>query len=378
VTVTTARYRTRTETGEAVDVAVIGGGIAGMSVAGELAGSRTVAVLEREDALGSHATGRSAAALLESYGSAQVRALTRASRRLLEAADTETPLLTPRPLLWTAEAPHVDAVADLLAERPGLRSISPADARAMCPVLRPDTLAAAALEPEAHDIDVAAVLRMYVTRASMAGAVVHRSCRLDHAERADGRWVLHHASGALRAEVVVNAAGAWADEVATLFGAAPRGLRPLRRTIAVARTRQPVSPAWPLVAAVDEAFYFRPEGPHVLISPADETPSPPCDARPDESDVALAIERVNRVSDLDIRSVVTTWAGLRTFTPDRNPVVGFDPHVPGLFWLAGQGGFGIQTAPALARLAAALIRDDPGSATSLGVDPADLSPTRLG
>ena len=344
--------------------------MAGMSIAGELAGSRTVAVLEREEDLGYHATSRSAAALLESYGSIEIRALTRASRRLLAAADTTTPLLTPRPLLWIADGAHADAVADLLAEQPDLRAISPADAEAMCPVLRGDTLAAAAVEIGAHDIDVAALLQMYVARASAAGAVVHRSCRLDRAERADGRWVLHHTSGTLHADIVVNAAGAWADEVAARFGARPCNLRPLRRTIAIARTEQPVSPTWPLVATVDDGFYFRPEGPHVLISPADETPSEPCDARPDEADVALAIDRVNRVTDLAIRSVVTTWAGLRTFAPDRNPVVGFDPDVAGLFWLAGQGGYGIQTAPALARLAAALIRDDPGSTALLGdVDP---------
>jgi D-arginine dehydrogenase len=362
-----------------VDVAVIGGGMAGMSIAGELAGARTVAVLEQEAELGHHATSRSAAALLESYGGAEVRALTRASRQILEEADMATTLLTSRPLLWIADAPHVEAVAQVLAERPGLRSMSPAEARAMCPVLRRETLAAVAVEPGAHDIDVAAMLQMYVARASAAGAVVHRRCRLDRAERADGRWLLHHRSGTVRADIVVNAAGAWADEVAVLFGAAPCGLGALRRTIAIARTEQPVSPAWPLVASVDEGFYFRPEGPHVLISPGDETPSEPCDARADETDVALAIERVNRVTDLAIRSVVTTWAGLRTFAPDRRPVVGFDPQVPGLFWLAGQGGFGIQVAPALARLAAALIRDDPGAAALLdGVDPAALAPARWG
>jgi D-arginine dehydrogenase len=361
----------------AVDVAVIGGGMAGMSIAAELAGSRTVAVLEQEAELGYHATGRSAAALLESYGSAEVRALTRASRRLLEAADTPTPLLTPRPLVWIADAPHVDAVADLLAEQPGLRSIAPADAQAMCPSLRRDALAAVALELDAHDIDVAAVLQMYATRASAAGAVVHRRCRVERAERADGRWILHHASGTLRAEVVVNAAGAWADEVAVRFGARPFGLRPMRRTIAIARTERPVGPTWPLVAAVDEGFYFRPEGPNVLISPADETPSEPCDARPDETDVARAVERVNAVTDLAIRSVVTTWAGLRTFAPDRNPVVGFDPDVPGLFWLAGQGGYGIQMAPALARLAAAMFRGVPESDTRLGdLDRAAVAPGR--
>jgi D-arginine dehydrogenase len=356
-----------------VDVAVIGGGMAGMSIAGELAGAQTVAVLEQEADLGHHATGRSAAALLESYGGSEIRALTRASRRLLEAADTASPLLTPRSLLWIAEAPDVDAIAEMLAERPGLRALSPADAQAMCPVLRGDTLAAVAIEPGARDIDVAALLQMYASRATAAGAVVHRRCRVERVERGSRRWLLHHASGTVSADVVVNAAGAWADQVAGLFGARPCGLQPLRRTIAIARTDQAVSPSWPMVAAVDEGFYFRPEGPHILFSPADETPSEPCDARPDEADVALAIERVNRVTDLALRSVVTTWAGLRTFTPDRRPVVGFDRQVPGLFWLAGQGGYGIQAAPALARLAAALLRGDPGAAGLVD----DLDPTRL-
>jgi D-arginine dehydrogenase len=349
--------------------------MAGMSLASELATSGTVAVLEQESELGYHATGRSAAALLESYGSAEVRALTRASRVGLESADTSSPLLTPRPLLWIADADHAGEIAELLAEQPGLRALSPAEAHASCPVLRDDALGAAALEPDAHDIEVAAVLQMYVTRASARGVVVHRHSRLDRAERSDGRWVLSHGAGTLVADIVVNAAGAWADEVATRFGARPFGLRPLRRTIAIARTGQPVDPTWPLVAAVDEGFYFRPEGPNILISPADETPSEPCDARPDEVDVARAIERVNRATDLALRSVVTAWAGLRTFAPDRNPVVGFDPDVPGLFWIAGQGGYGIQMAPALAQLAAALIRRDPAAALD-DVDPARVSPAR--
>lgn len=371
------RGMTDPEDARSFDVVVVGGGMAGMSIASELAGSRTVAVLEREEELGHHATGRSAAALLESYGNADVRALTRASRRMLEAADTPTPLLTPRPLLWIADAPHVGAVADLLAGQPELRAIAAVDARELCPVLRPDTLAAAALEPGAHDIDVAALLQMFATSATAAGAVIHRRSRLEHAEREHDRWVLHHTTGTVRADVVVNAAGAWADEVAVRLGARPCGLRPLQRTIAIARTPRPVDAGWPLVATVAEGCYFRPEGPNVLISPADETPSVPCDARPEEAAVALAIERVNRVADLGIRSVVTAWAGLRTFAPDDSPVVGFDPVVTGLFWLAGQGGYGIQTAPALARLAAALLCGDPGTDTLVdGVDPARLAPAR--
>ncbi|HEY8545331.1 MAG TPA: FAD-dependent oxidoreductase, partial [Acidimicrobiales bacterium] len=299
--------------------------MAGMSVAAELAaaGTHAVAVLEQEAELGRHATGRSAAALLESYGSPEIRALTRVSRRLLDAADAPTPLLTPRPLLWIADRAHAAEVEDLLTEQPDLRPLSTAEARARCPVLREDAVAAVAMEPDAHDIDVAAVLQWFAGRARAAGVAVHRGSRLAGAERVGGRWRLHHGSGTLLADVVVVAAGAWADEVAALLGARPCGLTPLRRTIGVARSPRPVDPAWPLVATVDEGCYFRPEGPHLLVSPADETPSEPCDARPEEADVALAIERVNRVTDLGLRSVVTSWAGLRTFAPDRNPVVGF-------------------------------------------------------
>jgi D-arginine dehydrogenase len=182
------------------------------------------------------------------------------------------------------------------------------------------------------------------------------------------------------APVVVDAAGAWADVVAGLFGARPCGLRPLRRTIVIARpgSGAPVAAGSPLVADVHDGFYFRPDGPHLLLSPADETPSEPCDARPDEADVALALERVNEATTLGLRSVVTAWAGLRTFAPDRVPVVGYDPEVPGFFWLAGQGGYGIQIAPALARLAAALLADEaPDPALALDLDPAAVSPARF-
>jgi D-arginine dehydrogenase len=361
-----------------VDVAVIGGGMAGMSVAAELAGARSVAVLEQEGELGHHATGRSAAMLLESYGNGRVRALTRASRRRLEAVEDGAALLEHRPLLWVAGAGDVGVVERMLADQPGLRALSPEEAVARCPVLRPDAIAAVAEEPDAHDIDVAGLLQRYVTSATAAGVEVHRGARLERAERVRGAWLLHHRGGTLRASVVVDAAGAWADEVGRLLGARPLGLQPLRRTIAIARSPRPVDPAWPMVADVEDAFYFRPEGPNLLVSPADETPSEPCDARPEEVDVALAIERVNAVTDLGLRSVVSTWAGLRTFAPDRTPVAGFDPRVEGLFWLAGQGGYGIQTAPALAELAAALLLDDPAAPTLVpDLDLTDLSPARF-
>jgi D-arginine dehydrogenase len=361
-----------------VDVAVIGGGMAGVSIASELAATHAVIVLEQESQLAHHATGRSAAAFLESYGGPEVRALTRASRPLLEAAAVDPPLLTPRPLLWIAGPGGQPAIAEMRQQQPGLRPLSPAEAQRMCSVLRTDWATAAVLEPEAQDIDVAALHQAYVRDARSNGVAVSRGSRVSEVTY-DGRtWRLRHGRGTVAARVVVNAAGAWADRVATRFGARPCGLQPLRRTVVIARTGQPVPASWPLVAAVDDTFYFRPDGPHVLVSPADETPSEPCDARPDEVDVARAIERLNLATTLGIRSVVTAWAGLRTFAVDRVPVMGFDPDVPGLFWLAGQGGYGIQTAPALARLAAGVLRgDDSPESVAPGLDPVALSPARF-
>lgn len=353
-----------------VDVAVIGGGMAGISVAAELAADRRVALLEGERQLAYHATGRSAAAFLESYGGPEVRALTRASRPLLETADTDAPLLTPRPFLWVATAAQQPALTELVTEQPTLQLLDPDEARALCPVLRPEYVAAAALEPDACDIDVAALHQLYVRRAQQAGVTVLPGSRLLAATRTRGAWRLQHATGELTAGLVVNAAGAWADRVAGLLGARPCGLQPLRRTIAIARTHHTVGSGWPLVADIDDAFYFRPDGPHVLTSPADETPSEPGDAKPEETDVALAIERVNEATTLAIRSIVTAWAGLRTFAADRTPVVGPDPEIPELFWLAGQGGYGIQIAAALAQEAAAAIR---GEASC----PAAISPARF-
>ena len=371
-------HRDQAPSAVVVDVAVIGGGIAGMSIATELSGGCSVAVLEQEEQLAHHATGRSAAAFLESYGGPEVRALTRASRSFLDAAAVDAPLLTPRPLLWVAGPGREAAVAEMRRQQPGLRALSPAGAQRLCAALRTDWVTAAALEPGAQDIDVAALHQAYVRQARRNGAAVARHSRVSEAVH-DGRsWTLRHARGTVVARVVVNAAGAWADHVATLFGARPCGLQPLRRTIVVARATGRMPDPCPLVADVDDGFYFRPDGPHMLVSPADETPSAPCDARPEEADVAIAIERVNLATSLGIRSVVTAWAGLRTFAPDRVPVVGYDPDVPGLFWLAGQGGFGIQTAPALARLAAGLLARE-GSPASLvpDLDPAALSPARF-
>jgi D-arginine dehydrogenase len=350
------------------DVAVVGAGIAGVSVAYELAGTASVVLLERESQPAYHTTGRSAAMFLESYGGPEVRELTVASRSTFEAVGT---LLRARPLLWIAAPGREDSLAALAAGNAAVRPVPPEAVAAMCPIVRPQWRAGALLEDDAVEIDVLGLHQHFLGGARRRGLrVLLDAPVLGGTRDADATWSLHTGSGEVRARVVVNAAGAWADEVARLLGVAPVGLRPLLRTAVVARASG-VDPAWPLVSEVDERFYFRPEARGVLLSPADETPSEPHDARPDDLTVALAIERVNEATTLGLRSVQTAWAGLRTFAPDRNPVVGPDPAVPSFHWLAGQGGFGIQTAPALARLAAAAVVD--GAAA---VPPA-LSPARL-
>jgi D-arginine dehydrogenase len=359
-----------------VDVAVVGGGIAGMSVAGELARDRaaSVIVLEQEAQLAYHSSGRSAAAFLESYGSPEIRALTRASRPLFEVDGPA--LLTPRPVLWLAPEDQVEQLERLLAVEPLLAAIDEDEARRLFPALTPGWTRAAAIEPDAQDLDVAGLFEHYRRLALDSGVTIRTHARVREAAPSGDGWVLRTESGDIEAGVIVDAAGAWADEVARVCGVEPVGLRPLRRTVAIVSCPD-VQPDWPLIGDVGETFYCRPESNALLLSPADESPTHPGDARPATEDVALALDRVNEATTLKLRHVRTAWAGLRTFAPDRKPVVGFDPAHPAFFWLAGQGGYGMQTAPALALLAASLIRGDTRSDTLAGVDPAPISPQRL-
>jgi D-arginine dehydrogenase len=354
-----------------LDVAVIGGGIAGVSAAGELSGEPglRVALFERESQLAYHTSGRSAATFLESYGSPEIRALTRSSRDTLERAN----LLERRPALWLAPEHDVAALRALLDVEPTLREVSREEASALCEAIRPGWSALSAVEDGAADLDVAGLLEHYRRLAVTGGVTVHTGVSLVDGKWDGGQWVLHTNRGTIRAGAVVNAAGAWADDVALRCGVATVGLRPLRRTIAVVRAPT-VRRDWPMVSDLHDQFYFRPEGDALLISPADETPSEPVDARPLDEDVALGIERVNEATTLNVRHVRTAWAGLRTFAPDRNPVVGFGAE--SFFWLAGQGGYGMQTAPAMAALAAALVR---GKDAPAGLHDAAraLAPTRF-
>jgi D-arginine dehydrogenase len=362
------------------DVLVIGGGMAGVSIGFELAADRRVLVADMERVLAYHTTGRSAAMFLESYGGPAIRALTTASRRYLENPPDQQQLLTPLAQLCIGGAGRGPAVTELYRQvralAPDVLLLDADQALAIQPLLRPGSVELALLEPGAMQIDVHAVHQGYVKGLRGRGGVVHRSAKAVAAARAAGVWeVADAAGGTHRAAVVVDAAGAWADEVARAAGAGAVGIRPLLRSLFLVGAPDGTDVSGlPLTADVDDAFYFRPEGAQLLCSPADETPSPPGDAKPDPLNIARALDAINEATTLGARHVRGSWAGLRSFAPDRNPVVGFDPRAEGFFWFAGQGGFGIQTAPALARLGAALLR---GEEAAPELAPAGVSPTAL-
>ena len=354
------------------DAVVIGGGIAGVSVAAELATSMDVVLVEREAQLAYHTTGRSAALYFGSYGHSSTLPLTAASRAWFDDPEfTDAPVLAPRGALTVAfdGAP----VPDLL----GAEQLGPDEAADLVPVLDRARLTGAAYERGAADMDVAAIHQAFVRKLRHHRGEVRTTAPVTGLERNDETWTVQSGSERITAAVVVNAAGAWADEVARLAGAEPIGIQPRRRT-AFMVTAPPSSEHWPMVTDAGHTFYFKPDGVQLLCSPADETPSPPVDARPEEVDIALAIERINAVTDLGIRSVRSAWAGLRTFAPDGGMALGFDAGVDGFFWLAGQGGTGIQTAPASARLAAGLIQSGSVPDDLPSIDLAALDPARFG
>jgi len=366
------------------DVIVIGAGIAGASAAAELAPSCRVLLVEMEDQPGFHTTGRSAAVFAEAYGNGVVRALTRASRRFLAEpppAFSDQPLLLPRGWMFVARSDQVERLEELSREIGGsLRAMSSAEALERVPILRREYLAGALWDETAKDIDVHALHQGYLRRFRAAGGEVLLGCRVLGLRRTAESWRLETSRGGLAAPLVVNAAGAWAEEIGRLAGAVTVGLVPMRRTVVLLDPPPGVDIArWPLVIDAEEQFYFKPESGKLLVSPADETPSPACDVHPEDLEVALAVDRITRACALDVRSVFRKWAGLRSFVPDRTPVAGFDPRARGFFWVAGQGGYGIQTAPALGRLAAALVlgKAIPEEAAAEGVSAADLSPARF-
>ena len=370
-----------------VDCVVIGGGIAGASVAASLAPEMEVIILEAEAQAGYHSTGRSAALYSALYGNACVRALTRASRPFFDAPPagfSPYPLLRPRDCLFLV-SPGQEPLAEAFAASPGVQghtqALDAAATLARVPILDPRQVSGSLLDAGSADIDVDGLHQGFLRSARAAGAQLLLDAPLRALEREGANWRVHTDAACLRTPLVINAAGAWADAVAALAGIAPVPLQPLRRTAALVDVPGGLdASAWPAVITIDESHYFKPDAGLLLISPADETPSPPCDAQPEELDVAIAVDRFETLTGQRVSHVRHRWAGLRVFSPDRTPVVGHDPVASGFFWCAGQGGYGIQTAPALGRCAAdlALGRGLPDDVLALGVSAADLAPRRCG
>ena len=375
-----------TQTGDSkIDFLVCGAGIAGVSIAAELAAHAPVTIVDQEGVAGYHTSGRSAAMYILSYGDPAVRRLTAASRAFFGSPPpgfADYPLMTPRGCLTIARADQLDEL-ETMAEslrRTGV-SFSRLDgeaAQAKVPLLRPEAAVAAIYEADSFDIDVGALHQGFLRLAKSRGAEVRLDAGITRLEAlTGGGWRACLADGtSIEAAVIVNAAGAWADTLAGLAGLAPLGLTPKRRTAILLDPPPGVAiDTWPNVIDVAEQFYFKPQSGLILASPADEHPSPPLDAAPEELDIAICVDRIQAAADIPVRRVNRAWAGLRTFAPDLTPVFGYDPRTEGFFWCAGQGGYGMQTSPAAARLAAALaLHRQP----DLDVAPADYSPARFG
>jgi D-arginine dehydrogenase len=370
------------------DVVIVGAGIAGASLAYRLADRRSVLLLERESQPGHHSTGRSAAMFMESYGPPAVRALTRASREFYAqppAGFADVALLAPRGVLYVATHDQQELLDEtrqtLGAAGTELERLDAAATLARLPCLRADVVHGALLDRDAQDIDVHALHQGFLRGARARGGELRTDAALVAAHHDGSAWELQLAGGdVLRARSLVNAAGAWADEVAALCGATPVGLLPCRRSAFTFHAPDGVDVShWPAAVGVDERWYFKPDAGRLLGSPANADPTWAHDVLPEELDIALGIHQIESVSTLKIRRPASTWAGLRSFVRDGEMVIGWDDRCPAFFWLAAQGGYGIQSAAGACELAASLMCAEPLPATLVrqGVDPRALAPHRL-
>lgn len=369
------------------DFVIIGGGIAGASIAYWLSQHGRVIVLEREQQPGYHSTGRSAALFAESYGNRQVRALTMASRAFFAAPPegfADHPLLSPRGALIVASPGQDQLLRDhwqaLASTGKDLQRLSAQQACAMVPVLRPEKVLGAILDRAASDIDVQALHQGYLRALRRHGGVLVCAAEVTALQRCADYWSLDAGGQQYVAPVVVNAAGAWADQIATLAGVARIGLQPRQRSVFIfAPPADLDSRRWPLTIGVAEDWYFKPDAGMLLGSPANADPVEPQDVQAEELDIATGIFNIARMTTLAIRRPTHTWAGLRSFVADGGLVAGFDSLAPGFFWLAAQGGYGIQTAPAVGESCAALVRGAaiPPHLAAFGISADLLGPGRL-
>lgn len=372
---------------EIFDVAVVGGGIAGASFAYRVAGHRSLVLLEAEAQVGYHSTGRSAAEFSRQFQNETTGLLADASYDFLANPPegfADVPLLIPRGNLVIASEerlPKLDAAfREVIATSAQSRPVSVEEAIAMVPFLRPDYMAGAFYDPACWDMEVESILQGYLRCARRNGADIRTGSPVSAVERDGGIYQLQTPQGLIRARRVVNAAGAWADRLAVLAGLEPLGIVPHRRTAITVDVPADYDLApMPGVNEVDEDFYFKPEAGKLMVSPADATPSDPCDAQPEDIDVAYAAHFLEQSTTLPVKTISHKWAGLRSFTADKLQVVGFDRKDPDFFWLAGQGGSGILTSPALSEWAAGLFLDGhpPRRLVDLGLEPEIFSPRRL-
>jgi len=370
------------------DFLIVGAGIAGASAGYELATKGKVVLLERESTPGYHTTGRSAATFIETYGPRAMRMLTAAGKDFFHsppAGFAEHALVAPRGCMVVATAARIGNLAQQLKDcrelSANVRALDTSEALGLCPALKPEAAAAGMLDPDAMDIDVDALHQGFLKGLRARGGAIVVDAEAIGLERSAGQWQVRTSKGAFAAPVLVNAAGAWADEVAAMADVGRVGLVPKRRTIVAfdPPDGQDIR-AWPIVGSddEDEGWYFLPQGGRLIGSPADETPSPPCDAQPEELDIAIAVDRIETATTMQVRRLAAKWAGLRSFVADKTIVAGFAPEAEGFLWLAGQGGYGIQTSPALARAVAALATsgDLPADLRARGLSAAMLSPQR--
>ena len=340
------------------DIIIIGGGIAGISAAAELAQDANVVVLEAEAQLGYHSTGRSAAIYIRNYGNAVLRAINHASEPTLAHPNdlSDRSLLSPRGELLIASEAEMPTLEAYAAGATGLDRLTAAEAVKLVPILRAGPIVAAIYEASAQSIDVDRMLQGYARRLKLRGGRVITKARATQIRRSGGEWLISTGAGMYRAPIIVNAAGAWADQVAELSGVRQMQLQPMRRSAAILTlgSEHDVN-RWPLFGSVSETWYAKPDAGRLMVSPADQDPVQPHDAWPDDMVLAEGLDRYERAVTVPVTRIQHRWAGLRTFAPDKSPVTGYAPDVDGFFWLAGQGGYGIQTAPALSQATAALI-----------------------
>lgn len=374
---------------ERFDVAVIGGGIAGTSVAAELSKDRRVLLLEMESQPGYHTTGRSAAVYAAVYGPSPIRALTRASRAFFASPSTShfsTALFRPRPIMMIARQEQAFALDQTIAEvgvMTPVERINESAMRKLNPLVKKGYASAAMLDMSGEDIDVAALHQGYLRQFRDFGGDLRCNATVLGLTHTGRDWQINTGVGEFTVDTIVNAAGAWAEHIGGLAQAESIGLIPKRRTAAIVAAPTELAPntlaSLPITIDIEENFYLKPDAGRLLISPADETPSPACDAQPEDMDIALCVERIEQAFDLQVHRIESKWAGLRSFVADKCPVVGYSTTAPAFFWLAGQGGYGIQTAPALARLAASQVlqRPVPEDIAAEGVDLSEIDPSRL-